>query len=868
MPHPMLAPLLRSGPWRLMVLALLLAGCGDSGIITPLDNAPMQLVLTPSDVVMNNHETVQLEMGQRLPDGRVIPLDAPVVWSSSSPAVANVDGTGLLLARLPGDVTIRASSRWGDVSGRVTILPVSADLSLEVTDHLRMVAGSAAPTELRARIMDSAGRPVPGVRVDFSVQGSSVSLSPASRSTGSDGYASTWVQVGERAREFDLLVSSPGLEVPAAGAAVAGNGGPAAASAPPGQLRKAVRLEVSPSDPASLEVIPGDAQMVRGEERTFAAVIRDEFGNTIETSDVRWRTLDNGVATVSSSGRVTALVAGATQVAAEHGRGPRRVEGASEVLVGTGALPVPAALRIVSGSGQSTSVRGEIDGLTIEVRDEAGRPMAGVAAMWSVRSGSGTMLVPATSTDADGRSSNTFVAGAETGPVTVRAEVEGLPAVSFDLTVGTASLRISAPRTSLTSLGETVQLAAEARDEAGNVVDAPSLTWTSSETNVASVNSSGRVIANAIGTAIISVAAACCSGDQISISVTQEVASVQVSPSSTSIDVGASRQFNVEARDANGNPVPGVSATWSSSNLSVATVTSTGRVSAVSQGSAQIRASVAGQVGHASLTVGSTSSPSTGSGLYPNQPAGWVVHREQEFRSLTDNTGAIWGSMLNPPGGGELRLNVSDPTSPDGTGIVAEVFFPAGMADGMDAGRIGTSTPRNQREVFIGDYIKFSAGFQYHNMGIKMLLFNVHQLGWITMGGGGESPIRGSNPATQPPNMSVGSRCGGCIRTSAPLWNNGEIFTYNVQYPPAYTTGQWMRREFYFRLNSAPGVRDGVVRQWIDGVLTTEYTDIDWGMDAPDWGSVVYGFTWGGGGSAVPQNQTIRIAHFRMTHPQ
>jgi len=753
-----------------MVLALLLAGCGDSGIITPVDNAPLQLVLTPSDVVMNNHETVQLEVGQRLHDGRIIPLDVPVVWTSSSPAVANVDGSGLLLARLPGEVTVRATSRWGDVSGRVSILPVSADLSLQVADYLQVVAGSAAPRELRARIVDSTGRPVPGVRVDFSVQGSSVSLNPASISTGSDGYASTWVQVGERAREFDLLVSSPGLEVPAASAAAPGVGGPAPSSGPPGQLRKAVRLQVSPSHPTSLEVIPGNAQMVRGEERTFTAVIRDEFGNTIETADVRWSTLDSGVATVSSSGRVTAVVAGATQVTAEHRQGSRRVEGASEVLVGAGTLPT--------------------------------------------------------------------------------------------------SLRITAPRTSLTSLGETVQLVAEARDQNGNVVDAPSLTWTSSETNVASVNTSGRVIANAIGTAIISVAAACCSGDQISISVTQQVASVQVSPSSTSVSVGASRQFSVEARDANGNPVAGVSATWSSSNPSVATVTSAGLVSAVSQGSAQIQAAVAGQVGHGALTVGSTSSPATGSGLYPNQPASWVVHREQEFHSLRDNTGAIWGSMLNPPGGGEMRLGVSDPTSPDGTGIVAEVFFPRGMADGMDAGRLGTSAPSNQREVFIGDYVKFSEGFQYHHMGIKMLLFNVHQQGSITMGGGGEQPIRGSNPSTRPPNMSVGSRCGGCISTSAPLWNNGEIFTYNIQYPPAYTTGQWMRREFYFRLNSAPGVRDGVVRQWIDGVLTTEYTDIDWGMNVPDWGSIVYGFTWGGGGSAVPQDQTIRIAHFRMTHPQ
>ncbi|TVR53325.1 MAG: hypothetical protein EA421_11455, partial [Gemmatimonadales bacterium] len=214
MPHSKLIPLLPSGPWHLLVLIFLLAGCGDSGTLTQLDNRPLQLTLTPSEVVMDNHDTVQMEVGQRLSDGRIVPFDSPVAWTSSSPAVANVSGSGLLQARLPGEVTVKATSRWGEVSTRVTILPVSADLSLEVTDRLRVEAGAEAPQELRARIVDTSGRPVPGVRVDFSADANSISIHPATASTGSDGYASAQVRVGEQAREFDLLVSSPGLQVP------------------------------------------------------------------------------------------------------------------------------------------------------------------------------------------------------------------------------------------------------------------------------------------------------------------------------------------------------------------------------------------------------------------------------------------------------------------------------------------------------------------------------------------------------------------------------------------------------------------------------------------------------------------------------
>ncbi|TVR50714.1 MAG: hypothetical protein EA421_16720, partial [Gemmatimonadales bacterium] len=578
MSHSKLISLLPFSHGSLLLLLLLLAGCGESGTLTQVDNTPLQLTLTPSEVVMNNHDTVRMEVGQRLPDGRVIPLDVPVVWASSSPTVANVNGVGLLQARLPGEVTVKATTQWGEVSARVTILPVSADLSLEVTDHLRVAAGSEEPHELRARIVDSAGRPVPGVRVDFSIEGQSVSLAPASRSTGSDGYASTQVQVGSQASEFDLLVSSPGLQVPAAGAAVPGNDGPSASSTPPGQLRKQVRLEVSPSHPASLEVVPGNSHMAQGDERSFAAVIQDEFGNTIETDDVKWRTGNSGVATVSSAGRVKAVGGGSTDVTAEYREGRHRVEGAAPVTVAS-----------------------------IEAEPEP---------------------EPEPKSEPETESEPESEPEPESKPET---ESEPKQEPVTDDQGEAVSLHVSAPRTSLTSLGETVQLAVEARDSDGNVVVAPSLNWTSSDTNVVSVNSSGRVIANAVGTALIAVVVACCTGDQVSISVTQEVASVDVSPSSASMEAGSTRQFTAEARDANGNPIPAVSFEWSSTQQAVASVNSSGVVSALADGSAGIRAEASGRTGEASVSVGSTSIGTTGSSPFPNEPAGYVTRFNDGF---------------------------------------------------------------------------------------------------------------------------------------------------------------------------------------------------------------------------------------------
>lgn len=83
------------------------------------------------------------------------------------------------------------------------------------------------------------------------------------------------------------------------------------------------------------------------------------------------------------------------------------------------------------------------------------------------------------------------------------------------------------------------------------------------------------------------------------------VTTVVVTPGTdTLIALGRTRQFTAVPKDANGNPVTGVTLVWHSSNPAVATVdAATGLVTAVGNGLSVIRADAGGVIGQATLAV-------------------------------------------------------------------------------------------------------------------------------------------------------------------------------------------------------------------------------------------------------------------------
>ena len=130
------------------------------------------------------------------------------------------------------------------------------------------------------------------------------------------------------------------------------------------------------------------------------------------------------------------------------------------------------------------------------------------------------------------------------------------------------------------------------------------VTWRSSDTSVATVNSGGLATAVAAGTATISAISGSISGNTALTVIPLTLSSISVTHANRIIPAGVTQQFTAIGRYSYGtiNDIT-TQVTWSSSNPSVATVNSRGLVTAVAAGTAIITATSGNISGSTTLTV-------------------------------------------------------------------------------------------------------------------------------------------------------------------------------------------------------------------------------------------------------------------------
>jgi hypothetical protein len=155
----------------------------------------------------------------------------------------------------------------------------------------------------------------------------------------------------------------------------------------------------------------------------------------------------------------------------------------------------PAAVASVTLDASSVSLGvGATRQFTVTLRSPAGAELTGRTVEWSTSSAAVATV-----------SSSGFVTAVNVGAATITATSEGRTATAqVSVTPGVlATLVATGDSAVLGTWGDTARLVVQGRDRAGNSVNVPTLSFTSSDTTIATVSSSGALTSRRAGVATI-----------------------------------------------------------------------------------------------------------------------------------------------------------------------------------------------------------------------------------------------------------------------------------------------------------------------------------------------------------------------------
>ncbi len=501
--------------------------------------APVTSVtLSPTSLALRKGATATLTATARNAAGAPVP-EASIAWSTSNAAVASVSQTGVVTAISVGNAVIKATSEGISATASVTVSPpMVASLTITPTS-LTLTTGETRTLVATAR--DAQNNVLPDVSVYW-------------RST-TPGVATV-----------DSVTGKVKAIAPGAAAITATSEGVSAAISVTVTRPAVARIDLTPSTLALTMYSPGE-QLV--------AIARDASGVEVADAVIKWGTSASGVAIVSSTGVVTAVGIGSATITAFTTTPTDTVRAQASVVVSR------ALVNSVTVQPTSLSLRvGESDTLTAILLNAVGAPVPEAVVNWT----SSDITVATVDPDAG------IVRALTVGSTTIKATSEGKSGTATVTVTRRPVKTLTVTPASLDLLpGDSRTLVATARDDMGAVLPDAVVRWSSNATGVATVvDTTGRVTAMGVGTAVVTARS---EGIEAAVPVTVTrlpVATITLSPISFSLGIGDSGQFVAVARDRDNVIVSGAVPHWESDNEAVATVTQTGLVKAVGNGTADI----------------------------------------------------------------------------------------------------------------------------------------------------------------------------------------------------------------------------------------------------------------------------------------
>ena len=512
--------------------ALAICSCGgggdkpSSGPYTPPANVAVSSVsVSPSSSELVIGGTVQLSATVSPSNA----TDKSVTWSSSNQTVATVTPTGLVTAKAEGSTNITANASGKTAICKVTVKkPTIAVTSIEL-DQTDITLNKGASQTLKATVK-------PDNATDKNV---------------------TWAS-----SKTDIATIDNTGKVTAVAKGVA------TITASCGGKTATCKVTVTVSV-ESITLSETTLNLEKGTSATLTATVKPDDATD---KTVSWSSSNTSVATVTTGGVVVAVSEGSTTIMAT-------ADGQTAVCNVNVTVPVTG---ITLDQPSMNLVKGETKALTATVTPDDATDKT---VTWS---SSNTSVATVTS--------GGVVVAVGGGSTTIMATAGGQTAVcNVTVTVPVTGITLDQPSMNLVK-DETKALTATVKPD--DATD-KTVTWTSNNSSIASVDNYGIVTAHGGGTTTI---VATCSGKTAycNVTVTVPVSSITLNKTELSLKEGTSETLTATI---NPDDATDKSVTWTSSNSSIATVDNTGKVTAMTSGIAQITATSGSKSAVCTVTV-------------------------------------------------------------------------------------------------------------------------------------------------------------------------------------------------------------------------------------------------------------------------
>jgi hypothetical protein len=180
------------------------------------------------------------------------------------------------------------------------------------------------------------------------------------------------------------------------------------------------------------------------------------------------------------------------------------------------------------------------------------------------------------------------------------------------------------------------------------------------------------------------------------------------------------------------------------------------------------------------------------------------------------------------------------------------MVYPAGYSSGSAPGSAEINIG-SYRTVYASMYVKYSSNWQGERTTMNKIFYIVggpNQVGWLV--------IRTSGTGNGPLLAGIylqGVAAGGNFDSGAT-----GVYTSSID----LGRGQWHLLEVIATANTGSN-RDGSVSLYVDGVLASTCSGIEFAAGSPIFNYVQENPIWGGGGDVAKAAQSLRVDHFYLS---